>query len=67
MCHQKKKKREKRIHLRSGEEAEWTGSMGLIHATIIFRMNKQQGSTVQHRELATLLGETMMGKNIKRM
>ena len=35
-----------------GEEGEgWTGNLGLVTQTTTFRMDKQQGPTVEHREL----------------
>ena len=36
------------------EGVEWMGSLGLVDATVAFRMNKQGGPTIQHRELCLI-------------
>ena len=33
---------------------EWSGSLGFADATFIYRMDKKQGPTVQHRELCSI-------------
>ena len=36
------------------EGVEWMGSLGLVDATVAFRMNQQGGPTIQHRELCLI-------------
>ena len=41
-----------------------TGSLGWVDATITFKMDKQQSSTVQHRKLDPISWETTKWKRI---
>ena len=40
-----------------GEEVGWTGRLGWLMQTITFRMDRQWGPTVQHRELYPVSGD----------
>ena len=67
MGREKKKKTQRTdLWLPRGWGEDGLGVCGQQTQTITFRMAKQQGPTVQHRELHTsnLLRQTMMEKNI---
>ena len=50
---------------RGGEVGEgWNRSLALVDATIIYRMDKQQGPTVQHKELYSISCDKPQWKRI---